>query len=277
MDSYVERPPVPELTGVVRTVWIQRTGATAFVQRHLPTGGVEIHFPIGGRPQLVGPLTGPQVEVIPAHTTIVGVRFRPGAAPALPAVLDDLVDQRLGLVDLWRGEADRLVEAMARAETAERALILLQAHLVREFRRTVRVDPLVGAAVQALMPWHPVDIDTLAAHLALSASQLRRRCLHAVGVGPKVLQRTLRFQGFLALAQAGAVATGRRGADGMAGLAVDAGYADQAHLSRECLRLTGLTPRRLLGGSIDRCTCGHEHSASYRPFLATRGRPALRV
>jgi hypothetical protein len=33
----------------------------------------------------------------------------------------------------------------------------------------------------------------------------------------------LRFQGFLALAQAGATATGRRGADGMAGLAVDAG------------------------------------------------------
>jgi hypothetical protein len=61
-----------------------------------------------------------------------------------------------------------------------------------------------------------------------------------VRVSPKVLQRTLRFQGFLALAQAGTIASGRRGADGMAGLAVDVGYADQAHLSRECLRLTGL-------------------------------------
>ena len=59
----------------------------------------------------------------------------------------------------------------------------------------------MGEAVQALMPWHPVTIDTLATHLALSASQLRRRCLHAVGVSPKVLQRTLRFQGFLALAR----------------------------------------------------------------------------
>lgn len=42
---------------VVRTVWIQRTGAAPYVQRHLPTGGIEIHFPIGGRPGLVGPLT----------------------------------------------------------------------------------------------------------------------------------------------------------------------------------------------------------------------------
>jgi AraC-like DNA-binding protein len=277
MGSYVERPPVPGLAGVVRTVWIQRTGGAAYVQRHLPTGGVEIHFPIGGEPRLVGPLTGPAVEVIPARTTILGVRFRPGTALPLPVALDDLVDQRLGLAELWGSAGDRLVAAVAGAGTAERALTVLQAHLVREFRRAVPVDPLVGEAVRVLMPWHPVGIDTLATHLALSASQLRRRCLHAVGVGPKVLQRTLRFQGFLALAQAGATATGRRGADGVAGLAVDVGYADQAHLSRECLRLTGLTPRQLLGGTIDRCACGHEHSASYRPFLATRGRPPLRA
>lgn len=277
MESYVERPPSPGLAGVVRTVWIQRTGGVAYVQRHLPTGGVEIHFPIGGHPQLVGPLTGPEIEVIPAHTTIVGVRFLPGTAPPLPAVLDDLVDQRLGLADLWGRTVDRLVEAMAHAGTAERALTLLQAHLLREFRNAVHVDPLVSEAAKALMPWHPVNIDTLATHLALSTSQLRRRCLHAVGVSPKVLQRTLRFQGFLALAQAGATASGRRGTDGMAGLAVDVGYADQAHLSRECLRLTGLTPRQLLGGDIDRCACGHEHSASYEPFLATRSRPPLRA
>src|SRR5437868_4709263 len=191
MESYVERPPRPELAGVVRTVWIQRTGEAAYVQRHLPTGGVEMHFPIGGHPQLVGPLTGPEIEVIPAHTTIVGVRFQPGTAPPLPTVLDDLVDQRLGLAELWGGAVDRLVEATAGSGTPERALMLLQAHLLREFRRAAHVDPLVGEAVKALMPWHPVDIDALATHLALSASQLRRRFLRAVGVSPKVLQRTL--------------------------------------------------------------------------------------
>jgi hypothetical protein len=185
MESYVERLPLPGLAAVVRTVWIQRTGETAYVQRHLPTGGVEIHFPVGGPPQLVGPLTGPEIEVIPARSTIVGVRFQPGTAPPLPTVLDDLVDQRLGLAELWGSSVDRLVEAMARAGTPGRALMCLQGRLLREFRRTVRVDPLVGEAVKALMPWHPVNIDTLAAHLALSASQLRRRCLHAVGVSPR--------------------------------------------------------------------------------------------
>jgi AraC-like DNA-binding protein len=275
MESYVERSPVPALSGVVRTVWIQRTGAVPYLQRHLPTGGIELHFPIDGTPRLLGPLTGPQIEVIPPNTTVVGVRFRPGTAPPLATMLDDLVDQRHQLSELWAASVDRLVAAMARGRTAERALDILQLHLLRARRGARRTDPLVDEAVHRLMPWQPSDVGSLANHLGLSASQLRRRCLHAVGVTPKVLQRTLRFQGFLALAQAGVTTKGRRGSDGIAGLALDVGYADQAHLSRECLRLTGLTPRQLLGGSLDRCTCGHEHAAAYRPFLATRSRSPL--
>jgi AraC-like DNA-binding protein len=69
---------------------------------------------------------------------------------------------------------------MARAGTPGRAHMFLQARLVQEFRSAERVDPLVLEAVRALMPWQPVSIDTLATHLALSASQLRRRCLHVV-------------------------------------------------------------------------------------------------
>lgn len=277
MESYVERPPLPGLAGAVRAVWVQRTGDEAYVQRHLPTGGVEIRFPIGGHPQLVGPLTGPEIEVIPARTTVVGVRFQPGAAPPLPVALNELADQRVSLAEVRGSSAGRLQEAVARAGTPQRGLMVLQACLLREFRGAAGADPLVRVAVKALMPWHRVSIDVLAAHLALSSSQLRRRCLHAVGVSPKVLQRVLRFQGFLALAQAGAAASGRRDADGVAGLAADAGYADQAHLSRESLRLAGLTPRQLLGGSVGRCACGHEHSASYEPFLATRDAPPLRA
>jgi AraC-like DNA-binding protein len=269
-ESYVERAPDPALAAVVRTVWIQRTGALAYAQRHLPTGGVELHFPIGGRPRLLGPLTGPSLEILPPHTVLVGVRFHPGTAPPLPEVLDDLVDQRIDLGSLWGGTADRLAEEIAVAVGAEAALARVQAHLIRAFRASTVLDPLMREAVRRLMPWSPVPIGALADRLAISPSQLRRRCLHAVGMSPKALQRTLRFQGFLALAQAGAAPSGRRDADGIAGLAADTGYADHAHLARECVRLTGVSPSRLLHGGVDRCGCGHDHAASYRPFLAGR-------
>lgn len=272
IESYVERPPLPGLAGVVRTVWSQRVGAAPYVQRHLPTGGVEIHFPIGGRPHLIGPLTGPMVEVILPHTTLVGVRFHPGAAPPMPTALDDLVDTRVLLEDVWGSETERLGEAIAGAQGPDEALRLLQALLMHRFHRTGGVDPLVREAVRLLMPWNPVEVGTIAAHLSISTSQLRRRFLQAIGAGPKTLQRTLRFQGFLALAQAGASGDG-----GATWLATEAGYADQAHLSRECVRLTGQSPRELLGGDVDRCACGHDHAASYRPFLASRGIPALRT
>ena len=75
MDSYVEYAPPPELARVVRTVWIQTVGDTPYVQRHLPTGGVEIHVPIGDSPRMLGPLTGPRIDLLPAHTTVIGMRF----------------------------------------------------------------------------------------------------------------------------------------------------------------------------------------------------------
>jgi AraC-like DNA-binding protein len=270
--SYTERLPIAQLRGVARTVWIQQVGDEPYVQRHLPTGGVELHFPVGGRPHLLGPLTGPFVEVIPARTTVLGVRFFPGGAPPLPALLDDLVDQRVVLQDLWGADAERLAEELALAASAENGLALLQRHLLTEYRRAAHLDALVREAARILMPWRPSQVGDAADALALSPSQLRRRCLSATGLSPKVLQRALRFQGFLALAQAGAVASGRRDADGVAGLAADVGYSDQAHLNRECLRLTGATPLQLLGG-VDRCACGHDHLASYAPFLAGRPMP----
>jgi hypothetical protein len=73
----------------------------------------------------------------------------------------------------------------------------------------------------------------------------------------------LRFQGFLALAH------GRQGRPAeLARLAAEAGYADQSHLTRECVRLSALSPAALLRESLEDCrTAGHDHAVSYAPSL----------
>ena len=86
---------------------------------------------------------------------------------------------------------------------------------------------------KSLIPW-------LARQLALSERTLRRRFDEAFGYGPKTLDRILRFQRFLALAR------GARN-PAAASLAAAAGYADQAHLTRECRRLAAATPGEILG------------------------------
>jgi AraC-like DNA-binding protein len=195
---------------------------------------------------------------------VVGVRFWPGAAaPLLGVPADELVDQVVPAGDV-PGAASDLSTRLAEVPGPDAALRLLQLDLVRHQARTPPPDSLVVEAVRRLMPWRPTGIGLLTEDLAISESQLRRRFLAGVGIGPKTLQRTLRFQGYLALAQA--ARHGRRVAD----LAAEVGYADHAHLGRECLRLTGLTPRELLGDAADRCGCGHDHAASYGPFLAAR-------
>jgi AraC-like DNA-binding protein len=272
-ESYVERLPLPALAHRVRTVWVQHTGARPYVQRNLPTGGVELHCPLGGLPRLIGPLTAASIQLLPPFTTVVGARFWPGAAsPLLDLPVDELADLTVELDDVWRGTAERLGELLAVATDPHSALHLLQRFLVNRQTRAADPDRLVSVAVRRLMPWQPVEIGTLTTELTISGSQLRRRFLAAVGVGPKVLQRTLRFQGYLALAQAAATPSTRSWPIGVADLAAEVGYADHAHLSRECRRLTGLTPRELLGERPDRCGCGHDHAASYQSFLAGRRR-----
>jgi AraC-like DNA-binding protein len=275
-QGYVERPPVPALAGLVSSVWIQQVaaGADPYTHRSIPHGGVELVCPLGQVPRVVGPLTRPLVEVLAPGTTVVGVRFRPGAAPSvldLPA--SELLDLTVDTGELWGRAAVALGERLDRAASPADALADLQRHVAGRLGAAPGPDPLVSEAVRQLMPWRTVEVGSLPSRLSISERQLRRRCQAAVGLAPKALHRMLRFQGFLALVQS-ALARGREPAgDGLAALAADAGYADQAHLTRECVRLTGVTARTFLRQTAQACGCGHAHEVSFAPLLRYRDRP----
>src|SRR5215218_8481009 len=261
-QGYVERPPVSALAGLVSSVWIQQVAPDAdpYMHRSIPHGGVELVCPVGDVPRIVGPLTRPLVEVLAPGTTVVGVRFHPGAAPSvlgLPA--SELVDLTLETDALWGRSAVALAELIDAASTPEEALAGVQRNIAGRLADAAAPDRLVSEAVRQLMPWRADDVGSLTSTLYISERQLRRRCQAATGFAPKVLHRMLRFQGFLALAQH-AIAQGKVPThDGLALLAAEAGYADQPHLNRECLRLTGMSPRAYLGATEQACGCGHDH------------------
>ena len=263
---YDERVPAPDLRRWVRTCWIQSSGAGPYLQRDLPTGGIEVRYLLGGELTLLGPLTSVVEQMLLPGSVIVGMRFWPGApiTGGIPARL--LTDLRLAAAEVWGLGSDRLLADLAENADAEIVLARLSSH-VRGMLLRHDSDPLVSSVVGGLMPWRPTGISALADDHAISGSQLRRRLLEAVGLSPKVLQRTLRFQGYLALAQAAAASAPTYRISEAGALA---GYADQPHLTRECVRLTGRTPGALLGSERDVCGCGHDHSASYVPFLHGR-------
>ena len=274
-QSYRERPAVPALADYVSSVWVQQIAADAPAYRHrqIPHGGVELVCRIGAPPEIVGPRTRGWLQTLTPGSTIVGLRFRPGAAaPALGVPASELIDQVVGADRLWGRRAGEIGERAAAGSAADAALLLQGLIGERLAARTEAQlpDPTTAEAVRRLMPGRAVDLASLSAELGISTSSLRRHCRDRVGVGPKTLQRILRFQGFLARVQY-AIARGRPAADaGLAALAVAAGYADQAHLSRECARITGTSPRAFLREITEACSCGHDHAASYGPLLDTR-------
>jgi AraC-like DNA-binding protein len=241
---YRELVPAPEIAAHVATVWTRGPEPAAREHRIVPDACADTVWVTGRRLLVAGPATGPVLSQIPEGGSAVGVRFRVGAAgSALGVAARELRDDNVPLDAVWGRAGSELAERLAGARTADEAVTVLTAAVARRLPPPGAIDPLVRAAVLgAREPRRPVE--DLRGDLGIGARQLRRRFHDAVGYGPKTLQRVLRFQRFLALARRPHTAAGD--APDLARLAFEAGYADQAHLTRECTRLAGLPPAALL-------------------------------
>jgi AraC-like DNA-binding protein len=214
---------------LVACTWEQAT-PTGQEQRIVPDACVDLIW-AGDRLSIAGPDTRPRVVSLAPGSRLVGVRLRPGTAGAvlgLPA--SELCDVSPDAADvLGRDVTAALLEALA-AGLDPHALLVRAARL----RGVGAPDPLVSAAVVAL--GRPrARVSAVATELGVSARQLQRRVTDAVGYGPKVLARVLRFRRLQALSPAP-----------LAELALDAGYVDQAHMTAEVTRLAGTSPVRFL-------------------------------
>jgi AraC-like DNA-binding protein len=238
--SYRELDPSGDVYSLVACRWMRQTaeddpGDPVLI---LPDGCVDLLWREG---ELI--LAGLDKAARPAPVSpgerILGLRLRPGMAGAvlgMPA--SEVLDVHVRLEELLGKPATELAERLAESEDDEAAFGLLE-RTVGSRIQNGGPDPLVLAATRRL-GFPGVRVDQLAEALGISDRQLRRRFHQAVGYGPKTLDRVLRFRRLVA--QAGAVAEGE---SDLARLAADLGYADQAHMTRDCLRLSGLTPVQL--------------------------------
>ena len=243
-------------------------GAPAHQQHHVPNGAVELQWRPGSPPRLVGPLTAPLIEELAPGCAVVGMRFRPGVAgAALGVPASELVDEVAGVEHVWgRSAAETLEDRLSAAASPRAALDVLEGDLARRVRGVDPPDALVLEAVSRLMPWQAADVRSLASALFISEAQLRRRFHAAVGCSPKVLQRTLRFQGFLALVQH-AIAQGRPpGDEGLAGLAAEAGYPTRHTSAASAAGLAwACRPASTVGAVARDVHLRADHAASLRP------------
>ncbi len=232
-SGYREWLPPAELRRSVACLWVSVVAPDGGqkIQQVYPDGCIDLIWQSGHGAYLAGPDTGPAPAELPAGTIVVGARFRPGAGgPALGLPLCDLRDRRIDLADCLPALARQLPDDLPPA-TALNLVTGLSAQLVS----AGPPDPLVRAGTR-LLARGGTSVTKISSELAVSERQLRRRFDAAVGYGPKMLHRVMRFRRVLAqLPTAGDLAR----------LAIQAGFADQAHFTREMTSLTGLPPAAL--------------------------------
>ncbi len=239
MVVYREHPVPAALRPVLACGWTLIAGPAGLRGWPvLPDGHTDI-VAVAGQPlTLAGPATRARPADVPAGG-VAGVRLRPGATGSLlglPAVT--VRDQAVKLADVWPARS-RAWDDDAIAATADPCERLRALYTLLGSRPLSTAPParLVEYAV-ALVATGTPSVASLADATGLTSRQLLRRFDDAVGFGPKRLQRIVRVQRVL-----DARRTDPSGS--IAAVAAATGYADQAHLTRELVALTTLTPAAL--------------------------------
>ncbi|HYQ62088.1 DUF6597 domain-containing transcriptional factor [Actinophytocola sp.] len=246
MTAYVERRSAHE---VLACTWSRTTpaeAAGASVVNVVPDACADVMWHReSGRLFVAGPDTRAHPTAL-SGGSLVGVRFRPGRAPAGLGVPASAVrDARVDLDELWPAwRVRRLADELAAVPSTPAAEQVLAAAVAAAGGQW---DPAAPRLLELVSRGERVA--TVADALGWSERQLHRRSLAAFGYGLKVLHRVVRFDRAVRLARRARTASRPNGPDrgaGLASVAYEAGYADQAHLAREVRTLAGVPMTALL-------------------------------
>ncbi len=168
-----------------------------------------------------------------------------GAYTVLGRPMAELAGRCVPLIELFGPE---LVERLREVSGWEERFDVIERFLLARAAVGPRPTPTVAWALARLrQTGGRARIDALAAELGCSRRHLNRRFAAEVGLPPKALARQIRFARVCARVRQEPAAWAR--------LAAEAGYCDQAHLSRDFRELAGTTPtdfvaRLLPGGGV---------------------------
>lgn len=167
--------------------------------------------------------------------SVAGVVLKPGAVGALLGVPPSgIAGRHVPLSAFWGAHADRLHARLCEAARPEVIFRILENELLARLAKPLLLHPAVAHAL-ARSRCPRIRVEDVRREVDLSARHFIGLFHEAVGFTPGRYYRIQRFARVLRhLAQPGP--------RDLAGLAVDAGYADQSHLTREFREHAGMTP-----------------------------------
>lgn len=175
---------------------------------------------------------------VQVNLTILGMRLFLGRP------LGDLCNRVVALEDLFGASAERLASQLYDAPTWDARFDILDREIAARIARAKRVSRAVVWTWQRLVQTGGrVSIGTLVSEAGCSQKHLIAQFNEQIGLTPKVLARVLRFS------RAAELLKTADGA-GLADIALECGYYDQSHFSREFRAFAGVTPTELVDARL---------------------------
>ncbi|WP_272426297.1 helix-turn-helix domain-containing protein [Polyangium jinanense] len=164
----------------------------------------------------------------------VGALLCPGGAlPLLGIPAETFAERHTALEDVWGSAALELRDRLLEVGSPHAALDLFESALAARFPRVRGVNPVVAHALARFET--TFDVGAVVDETGYSHRHFITMFHEAVGLTPKRYCRVRRFQRVLSRA-----ASTRPWSE----IALDAGYSDQAHFTREFRELAGVSPSR---------------------------------
>jgi len=199
------------------------------------------------RAEVHGVMRGRFTRLLQGKGRVLGIKFRPGGfRPFVTGPVADFTDRRLPLHQVFGEPATGLAQrALAQRDHAE-AIAVLEAFLRQ---RRPQPDPAIafaGAICGRIAGDRAIArVEQVAAAFDIGARRLQRLFGEYVGVSPKwVIQRYRLHEAAARMAAGGAI--------DWPDIALELGYADQAHFIRDFKKLVGRSPADYLAALTGR-------------------------